>query len=46
MQIFAPSVMTLDAMIPGLDEFEVLKFMREDYSDIRILVVYGMPRQN
>ena len=44
MQMFAPSVMTLDAMMPGLCGFEVLKFKREDYSAIRILVVYGMPR--
>jgi two-component system, OmpR family, response regulator VicR len=43
MQMFAPSVMTLDLMMPGLGGFEVLKFMREDSSDIRILVISGMP---
>lgn len=45
MQVFAPSVMTLDLMMPGLGGFEVLKFMRERSTDTRILVISGMPSQ-
>lgn len=45
MQVFSPTVMTLDLMMPGLGGFEVLKFMRERSTDIRILVISGMPSQ-
>lgn len=44
-ETFAPNVMTLDLMMPGLGGFEVIKFVRktEPLQNIKILVVSGLP---
>jgi excisionase family DNA binding protein len=44
---FAPSLMTLDLQMPGLDGFGVLRFLRDSMPrpDLRVLVVSGESEQ-
>ena len=44
---FAPSLMTLDLQMPGLDGFGVLRFLRDSVPrpDLRVLVVSGESEQ-
>jgi len=44
LKAFCPTVMTLDLRMPGLDGFEVLRFIRStpDLAGLRILVVSGL----
>ncbi|MGY8822320.1 MAG: response regulator [Candidatus Latescibacterota bacterium] len=48
LQSFAPSVMTLDLMMPGLDGHGVLQSMSENKqtSNTGTLVISGMPEEN